>query len=105
MAITIQIQTVDILGIQVSGIVGRDESTPLGGVIPGVAVVQASIVIVVVTTVTDGIGVGNIIAGGLAGNGTVAPGIVQILCLQSAVGVTCILPFFQPAVKKKPPRL
>jgi hypothetical protein len=104
-AVAIQIQAINGFGIQVGGIIGRDESAPFGAVVSGVAVVQASVIIVIVATVPDGVGVSNIIAGGFAGNGAVAPGIVQILSLQRAVGVTCILPFFQPAVKKKPPRL
>ena len=57
--IAIQVQTVDGFGVQVGGIVGRDKSAPFGGVIPGVAVVQAGIVIVVIATVTDGVSVGN----------------------------------------------
>ena len=55
-AITIQIQAVDGFGVQVGGIIGRDEPTPLGAVIPGVAVIQAGIVIVVIATITNGVG-------------------------------------------------
>ena len=55
-AIAIQVQAVDGFEIQVGGIVGANKSAPLGGVIPGVAIVQASIVIVVVTTVANEIG-------------------------------------------------
>ena len=99
-AVAIQIQAVNSFGIQVGGIVGGDESAPLGAVISGVAVVQAGIVIVVITTVTDGVGVGNIVAGSLAGDGAVAPGVVQILGLSFIY----ILPNYPPAVKKKPPR-
>ena len=58
-AIAIQVQAIDGFGIQVGGIIGRDKSSPLGGVIPGVAVIQASVVIVVIAAVTDGIRVGN----------------------------------------------
>ena len=86
-AIAIQIQTVDGFGIQVGGIVGGDESTPLRAVVSGVTVVEASVAVVVVTTITDGIGVCHIVAGGLVGNGAVAPGVVQILGLQSAVDI------------------
>ena len=88
--IAIQVQTVDGFGVQVGGIVGRDESAPLGGVIPGVAVIQAGIVIVVIATVTDGICVCN---GGISGAGS-----------NGAVACTYILPNLPPAVKKKPPR-
>ena len=42
-AIAIQVQAVDRFGVQVGGIVGRDESAPLGGVIPGVAIIQSGI--------------------------------------------------------------
>ena len=62
------------MGIQVSGIIRRNKSSPFGGVVPGVAIVQAGIVIVVIAAVADG------------------------------VGLTYILPNFPPAVKKKPPR-
>ena len=58
-AIAIQVQTVDGFGVQVGSIIGRNESAPFGGVVPGVAVIQAGIVIVVITTVTDGVGVGD----------------------------------------------
>ena len=103
-AIAIQVQAIDGFGAEICSIIGRDESSPLRRIIPGIAVIQAGVVIVIVATVSDRIGVGHIVAGSLAGNGAVAPGVVQILSLQRAVGVTCILPFFQPAVKKKPPR-
>ena len=42
-AITIQVQAVDIFRVEVGGIVGRNESSPLGGVISGVAIIQASV--------------------------------------------------------------
>ena len=79
--ITIQVQAIDGCGVQVGGIVGRDKSAPLGAVVSGVTEVQAGVVIVVVATVTDGVGVCHLVAGGLAGNGAVTPGIIQILCL------------------------
>ena len=99
-AVAIQVQTIDGFGIQVGGIIGRDESSPLRRRIPGIAVVQTGVVIVVVATVTDWVGIGNIVAGSLAGNGAVAPGVVQILGLSFIY----ILPNYPPAVKKKPPR-
>lgn len=52
-AIAIEVQTIDGLGIQVGGIVRRDESTPLGRVISGVAVVQSGVAVVVIASVTD----------------------------------------------------
>ena len=85
--ITIQVQAIDGCGVQVGGIVGRDKSAPLGAVVSGVTEVQAGVVIVVVATVTDGVGVCHIVAGGLAGNGAVAPGIVEVLCLQYTIGI------------------
>ena len=42
-AIAIQVQAVGGFGIEVGGIIGRDESAPFGAVIPGVAVIQTSI--------------------------------------------------------------
>ena len=89
-AIAIQVQAVDGFGVQVGGIVGRDKSAPFGGVIPGVAVIQASVVIVVITAVTDGVGIGDSDVGGAGSYGAVAR--------------TYILPNLPPAVKKKPPR-
>ena len=102
-AIAIQVQAVGGIGIQVGGIVGGDKSSPLGAVIPGVAVVETGVVIVVIAAITDGVGVGNGIVGGFAGNGAVAPGVVNVLRLQVATGITYILPSPAPAVKKKPP--
>ena len=89
-AVAIQVQAVDGFGVQVGGIIGRDESAPFGGVIPGVAIVQAGIVIVVITAVTDGVGIGDSDVGGAGSYGAVAR--------------TYILPNLPPAVKKKPPR-
>ena len=86
-AITMQIQAVDSLGIQIGGIVGADESAPFGGVIPGVAVVQAGIVIVVITTVTDGVGVGDGGIGRARSNGAIAESIIEVSCYHGAVGV------------------
>lgn len=80
-AIAIEIQAVDGFGIQVGSIVGRDEPTPLGGVIAGVAVIQTGIFIVVIATVADGVGIGNDGVGGLRRNRTVALGIIQIFPL------------------------
>jgi hypothetical protein len=42
-AIAIEVQAVDGFGVQVGGIVGRDESAPFGAVITGVAVIQTGI--------------------------------------------------------------
>jgi hypothetical protein len=89
-AIAIQVQAVDGFGVQVGGIVGRDESAPFGRVIPGVAVIQAGVVIVVIAAVTDGIRVGD---GGIGRAGS-----------NGAVAHIYILPNLPPAVKKKPPR-
>ena len=86
-AVAIQIQAVNSFGIQVGGIVGRDESTPFGAVISGVAVVQAGVAVVVIASVTDGVGVGNVVISGFAGNSAVAPGVVQILGHHIAAGI------------------
>ena len=89
-AVAIQVQAVDGFGVQVGGIIGRDESAPFGGVIPGIAIIEAGIVIVVITAVTDGVGIGDSDVGGAGSYG--------------AVAYTYILPNLPPAVKKKPPR-
>ena len=89
-AIAIQVQAIDGFGVQVGGIVGADETAPLGGVIPGVAVVQAGVVIVVIAAVTDGICVCNGSISGAGSDGTISR--------------TYILSNLLPSVKKKPPR-
>ena len=89
-AIAIQVQAVSTFGVQVGSIVGRDKSAPFGAVIPGVAIIQTGIVIVVIATVTDGVCVGDGVVGGAGSDG--------------AIVFTYILPSSPPAVKKKPPR-
>ena len=86
-AIAIQIQAVDGFGGQVSGIIGRNKSSPFGGVVPGVAVVQAGVVIVVITTVTDGICVCNGGIGGAGSDGAIAESIIEVSGYHSAVGI------------------
>ena len=86
-AIAIQVQTVDGFGVQIGSIIGRDKSAPFGGVIPGVAVVQAGVVIVVIPSVTDGIRVGDGGIGGAGSDGAIAESIVQVSCYHGAVGV------------------
>lgn len=78
------------MGIETRSISRRDESAPFGGVIPGVAVVQAGVVIVVIATVTDGVGIGDGCVGGAGSDG--------------AIALAIILPNLPPTVKKKPPR-
>ena len=51
-AIAIQVQTVDGFGGQVGCIIGRDESAPFRGVVPGVAVMQAGVVGIILATGT-----------------------------------------------------
>ena len=89
-AIAVEIQTIDGLGIQVGGVIRGDESAPFGGVVPGIAVVQAGIVIEVIPSVTDGICVCN---GGISGAGS-----------DGTISRTYILSNLLPSVKKKPPR-
>ena len=43
-AVAIQVQAVDGFGVQVGGVIRGDKSSPLGGVVPGVAVIQAGII-------------------------------------------------------------
>jgi len=70
--VAILVQAVDGIGVEVSGVIGGDKASPFGGVVPGVAVVQAGFGIVVVTAVANGVGLcyGNV--GGFAGNGAIA---------------------------------
>ena len=55
-AVTIQVQAVGGFGVEVGGIIGRDKSAPFGRVIPGVAVVEAGVIVVVVAAITNGVG-------------------------------------------------
>ena len=50
-AIAIEVQAVDGVGVEVGGIVGGDESAPFGAVISGVAIIQAGVLVVIATTV------------------------------------------------------
>ena len=79
-AIAIQVQAVDGVGIEVGGIVRRDESAPFGAVITGVAVVQAGIISTVIAIGTK--------------TGILTEPYFGILILTSS----------RPTVKKKPPR-
>ena len=71
-AIAIEIQAVDILSIEICGVIGGDKSVPFGGIIPGVAIIQAGVIVVVVTPVADGVSIGDGVVGGLGRNGAVA---------------------------------
>ena len=51
-AIAIEVQTVDRFGVQVGGIVGRDESAPFGRVVSGVTVIEASVIRTILATRT-----------------------------------------------------
>ena len=51
-AIAIEVQAIDGLGVKVGGIVGADEAAPFGGVIPGVAVVQTGVIRTTIATGT-----------------------------------------------------
>ena len=51
-AIAIEVQAVDGFGIQVGGVIRRDKSAPFGGVIPGVAIIQAGIIRTVIAIST-----------------------------------------------------
>ena len=72
-AVAILVQTIDGFGIQVIGAVGRDEAAPFGGIVPGVAVIQAGFFVVVVTTITNGVSGGNSDVGSFTRDGAVAP--------------------------------
>ena len=43
-AVAIQVQAVDGFGVQVGGVIRGDKSSPLGGAVPGVAIIQAGII-------------------------------------------------------------
>ena len=51
-AIAIEVQAIDGFWVQVGSIIGRDESAPFRGVVPGVAVMQAGVVGIILATGT-----------------------------------------------------
>ena len=55
-AVTVQVQTIDRIWIQVGGIVGADESAPLRVIIPGIQVVQPRLPVIVIAAITNGVG-------------------------------------------------
>ena len=69
-AVAILVQAVGGMGVEVGSAVGADKSTPFGAVIPGVAVVQAGIIVIVVATIANGVG---LCYSSIAGNSTVTP--------------------------------
>ena len=69
-AVAILVQAVDGIGVEICGVVRGDKSTPFGGVISGVAVVQAGFFIVVVATIANRVG---FCYGSIARDGAVAP--------------------------------
>jgi hypothetical protein len=54
--IAILVQAVDGVGVEVGGIIGADKAAPLGRIVPGIAVVQAGIFVVVVAAIADRVG-------------------------------------------------
>ena len=79
--VAILVQAVGGGGVEVGSIVGADKSTPFGAVIPGVAIIQAGIFVVVVATVTNGVG---FCYGSVAGDGTVAPHLYSTMICASS---------------------
>lgn len=67
--------------------IGIDKAAFFWVIIAGLEVIESAFGIVDIAPLTDGFSVGNGIVGGLAGNGTFAPGVVQILGLQNAVAI------------------
>ena len=43
-AIAIEIQSIDGFGVQVGGVIRRDKSAPIGGIVPGVAIIQTGVI-------------------------------------------------------------
>ena len=54
--VAIQVQAVGGFGIQVAGIIGADESAPVGVIITGVQVIQPGLPVVVIAPIADGVG-------------------------------------------------
>ena len=52
-AIAIEVQAVDGFGVQIGGIVRGDKPSPFGAIVPGVAIVQAGIMVEVLATGTN----------------------------------------------------
>ena len=58
--IAIKIKTVYILGIKESCIIRRDKSSPLGRIISCVKVVELGVLVVVISSITNGVSVGKL---------------------------------------------
>lgn len=60
-AIAIEVQAVDGFGVQIGSIVRADEAAPFGGVISGVAIIQAGIIrtIIAISTKTGALTIAN----------------------------------------------
>ena len=72
-AVSIEVKAVNIFGVEVSGIIGRDESSPFGRIIARVEKIPFALGIVVVAPISYGI------CGGKAGVKTVSLVIFPIL--------------------------
>ena len=78
--IRIQIQSIRRFGINILSSIRRNESTPLGTVISCVEVVKFCVLVVIVTAISDGVGICDLIIIGV-NYFTVTPFIVSILLL------------------------
>ena len=91
-AIGIEVQAIDGIGVKVTDVVNRDESSDFGVVVTALQVVQLGFGIVVIATVAEGIqvadvvGVGNLGSAGIE-NFTIAPCVITIFYHNRAAAV------------------
>ena len=85
--VSIKIKSVRIFGINILGTIRRDKSTPFGIIISRIEVVEFGFSIVVITAVSDGVIICQIVKSAICYL-TVTPSIISIFCL----GITtCIV--------------
>ena len=85
-AIRIQIQSVGIFGVKVSGIVRGDKSAPDRGVVARAEAVKPGVLVVVVTAVSDRVYGRNAVC--VERDGAVA---ICIVCIAANLGAVCVV--------------
>jgi len=83
--IAIQIQPIEAVGIEISRIIRRDESSPFGAIVTRIEIVQAGILVVIVTAISDGILGCNTV--GIERNRAITPSIISIAANLGTIGI------------------
>ena len=86
--ITVKVKSIYTFGIKIRRIIRTYKSMPLGRVITCIEVVELGVLVVVISSITNGVSVGKLKVGGCAFDRTVTPSVVLIfnnLCSDSVV--------------------